>query len=65
MFTKRVELTTVVELIEELKKLPPKTKVYTNGIYGSYMHILNDYNGEQCISFDDDPLNEEYESEEE
>lgn len=64
MFMKRVELTTVVELIEELKQLPPKTKVYANGVYGGYMHIMEDSNGKQCISFDDDPLDEEYESEE-
>ena len=59
----RIELTTVIELIEELKKLPPKTNVYVNGVYGSYMHIL-DCDGTQCISFDDDPLDELYESEE-
>ena len=60
MFTKRAELTTVVELIEELKQLPPKTKVYANGTYG-YMHIGTDEKGNQCITFDDSPLNDEYE----
>ena len=59
MFTKRVELTTVVELIEELKQLPPKTKVYANGTNG-YMHIGTDVDGNDCVSFDYDMMSEEY-----
>lgn len=58
MGRKRIELTTVGELIKELKKLPKKTEVYANGTYG-YMHI-----GEICISFDDDPLDYLYQKEE-
>ena len=64
MDKKRIELTTIVELIEELKQLPPKTKVYVNGVYGGYIHIMSDENGKQSVSFDDDPLDELYESEE-
>lgn len=63
MLTKRIELTTVVELIEELKQLPPKAKVYANGTEG-YMHIGVDMYGNDCVTFDDDELNEEYEEEE-
>lgn len=61
MYKRKIELTTVVELIEELKQLTPKTKVYTNGTHG-YMHIGKDENGDDCVSFDDKQLNEEYSS---
>lgn len=56
---KKVELTTVIELIEELKQLPPKTKVYANGTFG-YMHIGNDINGDMSVTFDDSDLAEFY-----
>ena len=55
----KIELTTVVELIEELKKLQPETNVYVNGTYG-YMHIGIDFDGNNCVTFDDDSLEEEY-----
>ena len=58
----RIELTTVVELIEELKKLPPKTNVYANGTYG-YMHIGTDFDGNDCVTFDDKAFEEEYKTE--
>ena len=61
MYKRRVKLTDVVELIEELKQLPPKTKVYVCGTYG-YLHIGEDYDGDVCICFDDDELNEHYKS---
>jgi hypothetical protein len=47
-----MELTTVVELIEKLKELSPKTKVYVGGTYG-YLHIVEDENGDTAVSFDD------------
>lgn len=47
-----MELTTVIELIEKLKELPPKTKVYVGGTYG-YLHIVEDENGDTVVSFDD------------
>ena len=58
MKRKRVELTTVVELIEELKQLPPKSKVFVDGTYG-YMHIWTDKDGTE-VSFDEDELSEFY-----
>lgn len=57
MGNKRIILTTVEQLINELKKLPKETEVYTNGTYG-YMHI-----GYNSISFDDDPLDFLYKKE--
>lgn len=47
-----MELTTVVELIEKLKELPPNAKVFVGGTYG-YLHIVDDEDGEAAISFDD------------
>ena len=60
MFTKRIELTTIIELIEELKQLPPKAKVYANGASG-YMHIGKDTDGNDSVTFDDSDLSEYYE----
>lgn len=62
MLKRRVELTDVENLIEELKKLPPKTKVYASGANG-YMHIGTDMHRDDCVTFDYDELNEEYENE--
>lgn len=50
------ELTTVVELIEMLKELPPKANVYVLGTVG-YLHVIEDENG-VAVTFDD---NEELE----
>lgn len=47
-----MELTTVVELIEKLKELPPKAKVFVGGTYG-YLHIVEDEDGNSAVSFDD------------
>lgn len=47
-----MELTTIIELVEKLKELPPNTKVYVCGTYG-YLHIIEDENGNLVISFDD------------
>lgn len=47
-----MELTTTIELIEKLKQLPPKTKIYVCGTYG-YLHIIEDENGNLAICFDD------------
>lgn len=47
-----MELTTVVELIEKLKELPPKANVFVGGTYG-YLHIVEDENGNVAVSFDD------------
>lgn len=60
-FIERIELTTVNQLIKELKQLPPTAKVYTNGTNG-YMHIGTDICGDIYITFDDNPLDEEYEN---
>ena len=54
MGRKRIELTTVIELIEELKQLPPKSKVFVGGTCG-YMHIWTDKD-ETEVSFDEDEL---------
>ena len=63
MPTKRIELTTVEDLIKELKQLPPKAKVYTNGLLG-YMHIGRDIDGNDSVTFDDSDLSEYYEDDE-
>ena len=47
-----MELTTVVELIEMLKELPPKAKVFVCGVTG-YLHIVDDEDGNKAIVFDD------------
>ena len=47
-----MELTTVVELIEKLKELPPKAKVFVGGTYG-YLHIVKDTDGNVVVVFDD------------
>lgn len=47
-----MELTTIEELIEKLKELPPKAKIFVGGTYG-YLHIVEDKNGEIAVSFDD------------
>lgn len=47
-----MELTTVIELIEKLKELPPKAKVFVCGTTG-YIHIVEDEDGKTAISFDD------------
>ena len=59
MERKRVELTTVVELIKELKQLPPKSKVFVGGTCG-YMHIWTDKDGTE-VNFDEEELEEFYE----
>ena len=61
MVRKRIELTTVGELIEELNQLPPESKVWADGTYG-YMHIMTDKDGTE-VSFDEDELEEFYEEE--
>ena len=60
MFKKRIELTTVAGLIDELLKLPPDAIVYASGCDG-YLHIGTDSLGNDCISFDEDALNDMYE----
>ena len=62
MVRKRIELTTVGELIDELKQLPPESKVWTGGTYG-YMHIWTDRDGTE-VSFDESELAEFYEESE-
>lgn len=47
-----MELTTVIELIEKLKELPPNANVYVCGTTG-YLHIIEDGNGKTDIVFDD------------
>lgn len=47
-----MELTTVTELIEMLKKLPPKSKVFVCGTYG-YLNIVEDEDGNVTVVFDD------------
>lgn len=47
-----MELTTVIELIEKLKELPPKAKVFVEGTSG-YLHIVEDEDGNIAASFDD------------
>ena len=47
-----MELTTVVELIEMLKELPPKAKVFVLGTTG-YLHIVEDEDGKTAVVFDD------------
>lgn len=49
---KTMELTTVMELIEQLAKLPLNAKVYVGGVQG-YLHITEDSNGNQAVVFDD------------
>lgn len=47
-----MELTTVIELIEMLKELPPNAKVFVCGTTG-YLHIVEDENGKVAVVFDD------------
>lgn len=49
---KSMELTTVENLMEQLKSLNPNTPVYVLGCQG-YLHITEDDNGNQAITFDD------------
>ena len=51
---KRIELTTVEDLIKELQQLPPKSNVYANGTYG-YMYIFT-HDDETEVTFDDSYL---------
>ena len=48
---KKIELTTVEDLIKELQQLPPKSKVYANGTYG-YMYTFT-YDDKTEVNFDD------------
>ena len=57
MFIKRINLSTIENLIAELQKLPPQASVYVNGTEG-YMHV-----GTDCVCFDDSLLTVEYEDE--
>ena len=63
MFHRRIKLTTVAELIEELKQINPNAKVYVAGEYG-YMHVGTELDGNEYVTFDDE-LDEYYEEEEE
>lgn len=47
-----MELSTVSDLMEQLKSLPSQTPVYVGGTQG-YLHITADDNGNQAIVFDD------------
>ena len=47
-----MEFTTVMELIEQLAKLPLNAKVYVGGTKG-YLHIVKDENGNKVVVFDD------------
>ena len=47
-----MELTTVENLLEQLKLLNPNTPVYVLGTQG-YIHITADDNGNAVVSFDD------------
>lgn len=47
-----MELTTALELVKELMKLSPNTKIYVGGTTG-YMHIVKDKNGNKVVVFDD------------
>ena len=48
----KMELSTVSKLMEQLKELPPDTKVYVLGTTG-YLHITADSNGKAVVNFDD------------
>ena len=47
-----MELTTVENLIEQLKLLNPNTPVYVLGTTG-YLHITTDEDGNKAVCFDD------------
>ena len=47
-----MELTTLEELWEQIKTLPPKTPIYVGGTKG-YLHIVEDKNGNKSVCFDD------------
>ena len=48
----KMELTTVENLMEQLKLLNPNTPVYVLGTIG-YLHITADSNGNAVVNFDD------------
>ena len=57
---KRIELTTVKDLVAVLMRQNPAAKVYANGTSG-YMHIGTDIHGNDSVTFDDSDLSEYYE----